>query len=175
MSAYAYTFKVEPPMFRRALYFNAFSKQRGQAFVMGVIWALGLAALIANLLSCMELSSVSQLCCIVVAATVPLLVFSCERGWRNYRASEASGKDRTVSLCDEWLKFRMGDAKGYEKVEWRMIAAVYELKDMFIIYRDSNLMVVLPKTAVSADDLAGVRELFRERMGRGFRVRNRGA
>ena len=38
---YTYTFKVEPEMFRRALYFNTFGKQRIQSVIIAAMAVMG--------------------------------------------------------------------------------------------------------------------------------------
>ena len=52
--------------------------------------------------------------------------------------------------------------------------AVFELSDMFIIYRDADLMVVLPKPVIKAEDLPKIRSFFADNLGRGFRYQRSG-
>lgn len=172
--SYTYTFEIDAKMFRKALYFNTFAKQRFQAVIVAAMWVLGLGLLVANLVFRAQMSSVMQLCYIVLLIALPLLAFSCESGYRRYRDSPSCGKPRTVSLSDDWLKFKVSGGEGSEKIEWRLVSAVFELEDFFIIYRDANLMVLLPKAAVPAEDLPGLRSLFRRHLGRGFHLRSAG-
>lgn len=166
---YTYKFKVDPQQFRKALYFNTFSRKRGQLILVLLAWMLGIVLLLVNLVGGVEMSSVMQLCYVVILASMPLLIFSCEHGYRNYRDSDLCNKERTVSLGKDWVKFRISGDPDSEKIEWRQIMAVFELSDMFIIYRDADLMVVLPKSVIREDDLPKVRSFFSDNLGRGFR------
>lgn len=170
-ASYTYTFKVPPRLFRRALYFNTFFKQRFQAVMVGVMWLFGVGLMVANLLFGVEMTSVMQLCYIVICAALPLMVFSCEQSYRHYRSAPLADKDRQVSLSDEWLKFRVSGGADSEKIEWRMLSAAFELEEFFILYRDTNLMVLLPKADIPADEVLELRALFRRNLGRAFRVR----
>ena len=51
---------------------------------------------------------------------------------------------------------------------WAM--AVFETRDMFLIYRDADKYLALPKDVVG-DDAQGLRELFARELGRSFHVR----
>lgn len=171
---YTYTFKVEPKMFRRALYFNTFGKQRIQSIIIAAMAVLGVGMLLANLLFHIEMTSVMQLCYIVVIAAVPLLLFSCEHNYRDYKGSPLADSLRSVSVNENWLKFKVAGGAESEKIEWRQVSAVFELADFFIIYRDANLMVLLPKSAIAADELPKVRAIMRGNLGRGFHLRRMG-
>lgn len=170
---YTYTYKVDSQRFRRALYFNTFSKQRFQIVLVAVMWVSGIGLLLANVVFRMPMSNVMQLCYVVLVATLPLLIFSCESGYRRYRSSPACDKLRTISLSDEWIKFSVVGGMDSEKLDWRMLANVFELPNTFIIYRDANLMVLLPKEAVPEDEQKELRSLFAWKMGRAFRRRTR--
>lgn len=172
---YSYTFKVDSKMFRRALYFNTFAKQRAQAVIVGAMWVMGLGLAAANLLFHMEMSNVMQLCYIVLLVALPLLIFSCESGYRRYRSSHACGKLRSVSMNDECLKFHVVGGVDSEKVDWRLITAVFELADCFILFRDAELMVIIPKASIPEHEVPELRSLFRRKLGRSFRVRRIGA
>lgn len=171
---HTYTFTVEPEMFRRTLYFDTFGKRRFQSVVMVGMFVLGLCLCMANLIAHIEMTNVMQICYIVLLAALPLMVFSCETGYRRYRSSPLCSKMRTISLSDDWLKFLVVGGADSEKVEWRLISAVFELDDRFVIYRDAGLMVLLPKTAVPDDDLDSLRALFARSLGRSFRIRRSG-
>lgn len=41
---------------------------------------------------------------------------------------------RAISLSEDWVKLKVIGGADSERLEWRMIAAIYELKDAFIIY-----------------------------------------
>lgn len=170
-NSYTYQFKVDPRLFRKALYFNTFAKQRAQSVLIVLVWLFGIGLLVANVLFHVEMTSVMQLCYIVLLIALPLLVFSCERSYRQYRSAPLHDKLREVSLSDEWVKLRVVGGADSERLEWRMVSAVYELRDFFILYRDSNLMVLIPKEAVPVDEQAELRKLFTERLGRGFKNR----
>ena len=51
--------------------------------------------------------------------------------------------------------------------------AVFETRDMFLIYRDADKYLALPKDVVG-DDAQGLRELFARELGRSFHVREIG-
>mgnify|MGYP002551522531 CR=1 FL=1 len=170
---FTYTYRVDPQQFRRALYFNTFSKQRLQIVLVTVMWVLGLGLLFANLVFRVPMSNVMQLCYAVLTAALPLLVFSCESGYRRYRSSPASDKLRTVSLCEDWVKLSVVGGADSEKLEWHMLASVFELPETFIIYRDAELMVLLPKAVVPEEEQKELRALFRLKLGRAFHLRNR--
>lgn len=169
--AYTFSFKVSAGEFRKALYFNTFAKAKGQIYVIAAVWLLGLGLVIANLAFGVPMSNVMQMCYVVICAAAPLLVFSCERGWRQYRESGGETRERAVSISDGWVKLRVSGDPGSEKLDWRMIAGVYELTDMFIIYRDANLMVVLPKSEVNSREMEALRKIFVGNLGRGFHRR----
>jgi hypothetical protein len=166
---YTYKFKVDPQQFRKALYFNTFARKRGQLALVLLAWIFGIVLLLVNLVGGVEMSSVMQLCDIVILASMPLLIFSCEHGYRNYRSSTQCDRERTVSLGRDWIKFRISGDPDSEKTEWHNVMAVFELSDMFIIYRDADLMVVLPKLVIKAEDLPRIRSFFSDNLGRGFR------
>ncbi len=174
-STYTYTFKVDPKMFRKALYFNTFGKQRIQAFVIAAMALMGVGMLISNLVFKVAMTSVMQLCYIVIIAAAPLLIFSCEHSYRDYRRSPLADAMRTVSVNQDWLKFRVTGGADSEKIEWRQVSAVFELAEFFIIYRDSNLMVLLPKSEIPEDELSQVRAIMRGNLGRGFHLRSMNA
>ena len=77
---------------------------------------------------------------------------------------------RNVSVNDDWLKFRVSGNADSEKLEWSQIMAVLETRDMFLIYRDADKYLALPKD-VAGDDVQGLRELFARELGRSFHVR----
>lgn len=58
---------------------------------------------------------------------------------------------RTVSISDDWLKFRISGNADSEKLEWSQIMAVFETRDMFLIYRDADKYLALPKDVVGDD------------------------
>lgn len=174
-ATYTYTFKVEPKMFRKALYFNTFGKQRIQAFIIVLMVLMGIGMLVSNLVFKVPMTSVMQLCYVVIIAAAPLLIFSCEHSYRDYRKSPLADALRTVSINQDWLKFRVAGGADSEKIEWRQVSAVFELPEYFIIYRDSNLMVLLPKSVIPADEQTRVRAIMRGNLGRGFHLRRAGA
>ena len=116
---YTYTFKVEPQMFRRALYFNTFGKQRIQSVIIAAMAVMGVGMLLANLVFHVEMTSVMQLCYIVIIAAVPLLLFSCEHSYRDYKKSPLADAVRSVSINEDWLKFKVAGGADSEKIEWR--------------------------------------------------------
>ncbi|MDY2777282.1 MAG: YcxB family protein [Collinsella sp.] len=172
--ALTYRFKVDPALFRKALYFNTFAKQRFQSFLIGAMWLFGVGLAAANLLFRVQMNNVMQLCYVVLLAALPLLVFSCENSYRQYRSAPLHDKLREVSLSDDWIKLQVVGGSDSEKLEWRMIAAVYDLDDFFIIYRDLNLMVLLPKHAIPENDVSVLRVLFSKQLGRAFHRRTKG-
>ena len=99
---YTYTFKVEPQMFRRALYFNTFGKQRIQSVIIAAMAVMGVGMLLANLVFHVEMTSVMQLCYIVIIAAVPLLLFSCEHSYRDYK------KSPLADAVPRWLLTKTG-------------------------------------------------------------------
>lgn len=169
--SYTFSFRVDAAMFRRALYFNTFFKQRVQVVIVSVMWLLGAGIALAGLALHRELSNVMWLCGIVLLVTLPLLVFSCEYGYRQYRDSAAPEKLRRVCLSSGWLKLGVSGAPDSEKLEWRQISSAFELSDFFIIYRDASLMVVLPKSAMTECEANEVRGILAYRLGRGFHER----
>lgn len=168
---YSYTFTVAPQMFRRALYFNTFMKQPVQIIIQAAMLILGIGLLVANLVFGVEMSNVMQLCYIVIIAAIPLLIFSCERNYREYRNSPQCDQMRKVSISSEWVKFRVGGNPESEKLEWRLVSSVFELSDYFIFYRDADLMVLLPKEVVPTQDLSELRAIFVTNLGRAYHKR----
>ena len=171
---YTYTFKVEPQMFRRALYFNTFGKQRINSVIIAAMAVVGVGMLLAKIVFHVEMTSVMQLCYIVIIAAVPLLLFSCEHSYRDYKKSPLADAVRSVAINEDWLKFKVAGGADSETIEWRQVSAVFELAEFFIIYRDANLMVLLPKSAVAADELPKIRAVMRHNLGRGFHLRRIG-
>jgi hypothetical protein len=171
--SYTYKFKIDASEFRKALYFNAFSRKRSQLYFVRAAW-IGAAVLACmNLFGGLEVTNVVQMCYIVVLLSVPLLIFSCERGWREYRDSGLSGRERSVSIDDEWMKFRISGNPGSDKVDWHNVSAVFELPDAFIIYRDASQMVILPKDVIDKGDIPMLRKLFISKLGRSFKRHRR--
>lgn len=89
---------------------------------------------------------------------------------RRYRDEATDVALRTVSISDDWLKFRISGNADSEKLEWSQIMAVFETRDMFLIYRDVDKYLALPKDVVG-DDAERLRGLFAEELGRSFHVR----
>lgn len=168
---YTYKFKIDAPTFRKALYFNAFSKKKAQLIFVALAWIGAIVLACMNVFGGLQLSNVVQMCYIVVLLSVPLLVFSCERGYRQYRDTDLPEKLRTVSISEDWIKFHISGEIESEKVEWHNISAVFELPDEFIIYRDADQMVVLPKDSMDEEDLPVIRILFISKLGRSFKER----
>lgn len=168
---YTYKFKIDAPTFRKALYFNAFARKRTQLAFVIAAWVGAIVLACMNVFGGLQLSNVVQICYIVVLLSVPLLVFSCERGWREYRDSGLPERERSVSISDDWMKFRISGDPFSEKVEWHNISAVFELAEEFIIYRDADQMVVLPKSVMGEDDIPLMRGLFVSKLGKCFKER----
>jgi len=85
--------------------------------------------------------------------------------------SPAEGaKVKRSTAHDDWLKFRISGNADSEKLEWSQIMAVFETRDMFLIYRDADKYLALPKDVVG-DDAERLRGLFAEELGRSFHVR----
>lgn len=168
---YTYKFKIDVPTFRKALYFNAFARKRAQLGFVAAAWAGAVVLAGLDLFGGAEFSNVVQICYIVVLLSMPLLIFSCERGWREYRDSGLQERERTVSVSEDWMKFRVAGDADSEKVEWHNVSAIFELPDEFIIYRDADQMVVLPKSAIREDDVPVLRRLFISKLGRSYRLR----
>ena len=76
-----------------------------------------------------------------------------------------------MSLSDCWLKLGVSGVPDSEKLEWRQVSSAFELSDMFIIYRDANLMVVLPKSSMTSAEEDGVRGVLAYRLGKAFHNR----
>lgn len=169
--SYAFSFRVDAETFRRALYFNTFFKQRLQVVLVAIMWLIGAGIAVAGLALHHELSNVTWLCGTVLLVTLPLLIFSCEHGYRQYRDSGLASKCRRMSLSDCWLKLGVSGVPDSEKLEWRQVSSAFELSDMFIIYRDANLMVVLPKSSMTSAEEDGVRGVLAYRLGKAFHNR----
>ncbi|WP_197407445.1 hypothetical protein [Olsenella massiliensis] len=168
---YTYKFKIDVPTFRKALYFNAFARNRAQLGFVAAAWA-GAAVLAGlDLFGRLELTNVVQICYIVVLLSMPLLIFSCERGWREYRDSGLQERERSVSVSEDWVKFCISGDANSDKVEWHNISAIFELFDEFVIYRDADQMVVLPKSVISNEDMLVLRSLFIRKLGRSYKLR----
>ena len=116
------------------------------------------------------MSNVMQMCYIVCLIALPLCCFACEQATRRYRDDATDVAMRNVSVNNDWLKFRVSGNADSEKLEWSQIMAVFETRDMFLIYRDADKYLALPKDVVG-DDAQGLRELFARELGRSFHVR----
>ncbi|WP_130811279.1 YcxB family protein [Olsenella sp. Marseille-P4559] len=168
---YTYKFKIDAPTFRKALYFNAFARKRNQLVFVVAAWVGAIMLACMNVFGRLSLSNVVQICYIVVLLSVPLLVFSCERGWREYRDSGLPERDRSISISDDWMKFRISGNPDSEKVGWHNVSAIFELAQEFIIYRDADQMVVLPKSVMKNEDIPLIRSLFASKLGRCYKTR----
>lgn len=169
----SYRFRVDPQLFRKALYFNNFSMHRGQTVLIAIAWVVAIVLLVVHFVFNTDISNVVMMCYIVVALTIPLMVFSSEQGYRRYRDSVGGELMRTIKICDDWIKFGVEGQGNSEKVPWEKMAYAFELKDMFIFYRDSNLMVILPKEFVPDEDVDAIRSILRDKYGKGFHQRVR--
>lgn len=167
----SYRFRVDPQLFRKALYFNNFSMHRGQTTLIAIAWVAAIVLLIVHFAFSTNISNVVMMCYIVVALTIPLMVFSSEQGYRRYRDSVGGELMRTIKITDDWIKFGVEGQGNSEKVAWEKMAYAFELKDMFIFYRDSNLMVILPKEFVPDEDVDTIRSILRDKYGKGFHQR----
>lgn len=167
---YTYQFNVPVSLFRKTQYFNTFLRKRGQGVFVVLVFVGALALLAANTLGGVQMSNVMQMCYIVCLIALPLCCFACEQATRRYRDDAADVAMRNVSVNDDWLKFRVSGNVDSEKLEWSQIMAVFETRDMFLIYRDADKYLALPKDVVG-DDARGLRELFAEELGRSFHVR----
>ena len=168
---FTYQFRVPVDLFRKAQYFNTFLRKRGQGVFVALVFVGALALLAANTLGGVAMSSVMQMCYIVCLIALPLCCFACEQATRRYRDEGTANALRTVSIGDNWLKFRVSGSSDSEKLEWGQIMAVFETHDMFLIYRDADKYVALPKSSVDGD-VDALRALFSRELGKSFHVRN---
>lgn len=168
---YTYQFRVPVELFRKTQYFNTFLRKKGQGVFVALVFVGALALLAANTLGGIAMSNVTQMCYIVCLIALPLCCFACEQATRRYRDEGTASALRTISIGDNWLKFRVSGGVDSEKLEWGQVMAVFETRDMFLIYRDADKYVALPKDAVDGD-VSELRALFARELGKSFHVRD---
>lgn len=93
-----------------------------QSVIIAAMAVMGVGMLLANLIFHVEMTSVMQLCYIVIIAAVPLLLFSCEHSYRDYKKSPLADAVRSVSINEDWLKFKVAGGADSEKIEWRQVS-----------------------------------------------------
>lgn len=172
MSTLEYTFSVSPQEYRAMRYFHTFRRHRFQSVFVALAWVGALALAVANLLLGVRMTNVMQMCYIAVGVSMPLLVLSCELEWRRYRDGGYGELRRVVTVSPDWIKLRVVGQPSSEKLDWRMVAAVYELPQGFLIYRDEQ-MVLLPARVLGPGDTETLEGWFGEQLGRSFKLRGR--
>lgn len=117
------------------------------------------------------MNTAMQMCYIVLLLTVPLLVFSCESNYYRYKHSEMVNKERTIDLSKDWMKFRISGSPESEKIDIKRFNEAYEINNMFIIYRDQDLMLLLPKSVIPEKELLIIRSYISRNIGGRFFIR----
>lgn len=168
---YTYEFCVPAALYREVQYFNTFMRRRGQGVFVLAVFVGALALLAANTIGGVAMSNVMQMCYIVCLVALPLCVFACEQNTHRYRDDGSDRVIRSVSLSEEWIKFRVSGNPRSEKLLWEQVSMVFETRSAFIICRDADRYVAVPKEAVGEADLDGLRALFRQKLGRSFHER----
>lgn len=173
MTTLSYSFTVSKREYRRLQYFHTFQMRRWQSWFVALAWLGALALAIANIFMGVEMTNVMQMCYIAVGASVPLLVVACEINVKRYCDAGMDERERTLSLSDEWVKFRIAGNPESEKATWEQLAYAYDLDEGLVIFRDAGKMALLPWRVVPKEDVDVLCGWCESHLGRAFKRRRR--
>ncbi len=173
MESLKYTFLVNKDEYRSMCYFNTFFIRPIQTAFIIICWIGSLLMLTLYSLEIGNITHVMRLCAIVVALTLPIMIFSVEQSTRRYQRSIVNGNECEKSVVLNAQEVRMCETEQSKEftLTWNQFIAAYETKTLYILYRDRQRTIVLPKRVVEDTVNQQLRGLLQAELGKYFQVR----
>lgn len=163
-----FEYRLSPSDYRQMIWFNAFFLRRFQGVFVLLAWIWAFSMVLLELLGVISPSRVTHICCLVVSVCVPVLVVDLVLKSRAFRRDHCGDKAvlRKMIFSDEGVRYaNEGDSESHFE-RWEDFLRVFELRGLFLFYRDARRVTVLPKSAVSEAAGGELRALLTEKMGR---------
>ncbi len=171
MKPIVFQFRVSPEDYRKMSYFNTFSIRRWQSAAIGVCWVGALVLLVLHFSKVIVLTDIMRLCAIIVSLALPVMIFSVEQNVRRYKHNPDAQPQRTLILEEDGVKFRSEGESQTGFVKWDQFITAFETKSQFLLYRDNQHAVLIPKQDESDEKLKSTRTLLSQAMGKSFKNR----
>ncbi len=173
----SFTFKLGAGDYRRAMYFNTFSRQPRQTWLLFTAWVFSLGIILLERFALIgQLEKITHGCLMLVSVLVPALVATAEFAVYRFKSNhpEELAAERTVRLTEEGIAQSRDDREESHFEAWSGFECVYETGALFIFYRSAKELILLPKRVVPPDGLPLVRNFLSDksvkyRAGRGSR------
>lgn len=175
MKQYYFEYKLTPADYRQMTYFNSFKLKRFQGVAVCTIWCACIVLLLLDLFNVLELTRITHICCLVVSVCVPVLVASLEISINRFK-TYSCGKDaplRKMILSDEGVRYAGGGEQESHLDRWQELLRVFELKDIFVFYKDARHTTILPKSAIDEAALPALRAYLTAKLGKDYVLRCR--
>lgn len=157
--------------YRKMLYFNTFSIRRMQSLIVAVVWLAGATLLALDLFKVIEPTRIMHLCFLMVTVALPMIVVSLEIRIFRSRGADTLNKKRVMILNEKGISYRSEGKHETGLDTWDDLLAVYETRSLFLIYKDANNTVPVPKKEQTEDTLEKARKLFGQHLGNKFKRR----
>lgn len=172
MNTEVMSFRVGVKDYRRMLYFNTFSIHRFQWILVFIAWVSSVTLLILDIINVIEPTQIMHLCFLMVAVSAPILIVNLEmrvRKFKNY--SDIKDIQQTLILKDDGVNYRheKSHETGYDS--WDDFLAVYDTKNMYILYKDNQHTVPVPKKDIKSDTCQKASKIFSNKLGRRYKNR----
>lgn len=165
------SYQVSLADYRKMLYFNTFSIRKLQSLFVVLVWMAAAVLLLLDVLGTIQPTQVMHLCFLIVTVAAPMIVVSLEIRVHRSREIFAAQKGRTLILEEDGLKYRTESSHETGFDAWGDVQAVYETKSMFIIYKDGQNIVPVPKQGQEPEKLEKARACLRQKMGNKYKAR----
>lgn len=152
--------------FRKATYYGLVVRYRRALLIMLIVLAVGILYALG---AAVGLGQPNYLVFFLAAAYLiwGLLLFAgAERGIKRYiRSPDALvGCDYTAVFEEHRACFRVPERRINASYHTDQLACVFELNSMFLVYVSSQDVFIVPKRALTEDQVAAVRKNFRARL-----------
>lgn len=172
---YPIVYKFDSTMddYREMSFFSTFSFRRGQNIFLLITWILAVTAFLLDVTNVFKLSQTIHLCALMVAVTMPMLFISYLVSVNKFKRNGVSyrKKTHTVLLGKDDVQYKESGNSNTGLDKWDDIAYAFETKNLFLLYRNPNNAVLLPKRSATEQQIAQTRECFKEKLGVRFKIR----
>ncbi len=159
--------------FRKATYYGLFLRHRRALQIMFLVLGVSILYAIGGALG---LGTVNYLVFFLALAYLIWGIFlfaGAEKGIRQYLASPHNtlGCDYDVTIDAHHIRVCIPSHKGDSSFLITKLACVYELSSMYLLYVNTQEVYLLPKRALTAEQVSELRALLRETIGERFGTR----
>lgn len=167
------TFQLAVPDYRKATYYGMVQRNRKAMRIAMFVLLATLSYLLYTVLSG------GQVQYLIIFAAGGYLIWILlqfarqERGINAYLKSGNTvlGKEFEISFDKKHMRVRLPEKKVDNTFELKKLAVVFELSELFIIYPNLQDAYLLPKRALSEEDIRQLRERFYNSLGDKFESR----